>query len=202
MRCFLAIELPDEAKVTLEHAGAAIRNTEPSWADEKWVAPGALHVTLKFLGELEPELAQRFAVEFSARARAVQPFSLELTGLTAVPRSGRASMVWAGVGDPSARCAQLAAAAEELSRVCGIRQSEKAFRPHVTLVRARRPRCVSVATLDDAVIESAIDQSVPMSVLSASLFSSRLTPSGALHELLWELKLGDHYGPSNAKPAE
>jgi 2'-5' RNA ligase len=192
MRCFLAIELPADTKEILLTAGNAIRRLDPWLAGEKWVAPGALHVTLRFLGELDAGLASRFANDFSERAQGIPRFTLELTGLVAVPKVARASMVWAAVSDPSGRCARLASAAEQISDQFGLDRSARAFKPHVTLVRTRHPRPLGVSTLEDAENESRMDRSESVSVLSATLFSSRLTPHGAIHERLAEMKLADH----------
>ena len=112
--------------------------------------------------------------------------------MIAVPTVARASMVWATVADPSGRCARLASAAEQLSEQLGLDRSSRAFTPHVTLVRARHPHSLRVSTLEDAVSKSHMDRFGSVSVLSATLFSSRLTPQGAIHKRLADMKLADH----------
>ncbi len=55
VRAFLGIGLPPHARTTLEGCAAAIRAESRAWSGEKWVAPENLHVTLRFLGQIEED---------------------------------------------------------------------------------------------------------------------------------------------------
>lgn len=194
MRCFLALELPERALRSLESAAALIRAKEPLWAGEKWTSAGTMHVTLKFLGELPEDTAGKLLSEYRAALPDVRPFPLTSAGLRAVPSAGRATMIWSRIEDPTGRCASLARLADRIAEGHGVPVEGRRFTPHVTLVRARRPRRIDAETLVEAAHASGLDGLGAMSVLSASLFSSTLTPHGPIHERLAEFVLGTGEG--------
>ena len=71
MRCFVAIDLPDEVKVALGRTQAALRDGAPQ-ADVRWTAAPGLHVTLQFLGEV-PEATAPAVADPLTRAAAGCP---------------------------------------------------------------------------------------------------------------------------------
>ena len=194
MRCFVAIELPPGAVLALGAAGCAIRELDATWANEKWATPDVLHVTLKFLGNVDKPMVDRLGQEIAAAFSQVPVFPLELTGLRAVPEAGRASMIWASVVDSSGGCRNLARAANQVAVRNGIEPESRPFVPHVTLVRARMPRRVESDVLTQATESSGLGAVIPVSVLSATLFSSTLTPRGPVHERLLEFALQGEMG--------
>ena len=190
MRCFIAIELPEETKAALVTAGPLVGELDAGWVGEKWVAASVLHVTLRFLGDLDRPRIDSLAEAFAMSAAEIAPFQLHLSELIAVPRATRASMVWATVVDPSGRCADLAVAAEGAATAVGIERSKHVFTPHVTLARARRPKPLSATALLDVAERIEMRSWPSVSVPSATLFSSTLTPSGPVHVHLAEFALG------------
>ncbi|MDD5590976.1 MAG: 2'-5' RNA ligase family protein, partial [Dehalococcoidales bacterium] len=50
IRSFIAIELPGDLKVQLEHLEEQLKANKQPWV--KWVSPGSIHLTLKFLGSI------------------------------------------------------------------------------------------------------------------------------------------------------
>ena len=75
MRLFIALELPPEARAA---AAALIARLRSQGTDLKWVAPEALHLTLKFLGESDPALVTAIARELAAACQGVAPLALAL----------------------------------------------------------------------------------------------------------------------------
>jgi 2'-5' RNA ligase len=97
-------------------------------------------------------------------------------------------MLWASVIDATGRCEELAQAVTTIAAECGVTLADKPFAPHVTLVRARRPRRMS-AEVTAVISAEALGDGVSMSVPSATLYSSTLTPVGPVYERLaqWSL---------------
>ena len=133
MRLFVAIDPPSTVVAALEAAIGA--------RDERlrWVPPEQWHLTLVFCGEVDasvvPELTERLA---RAAAR-TQPMSLRLAGAGTFPKqSARARVVWVGVDGDTPALARLAERCAAAARRCGIPVEDRAFRPHLTLARARR----------------------------------------------------------------
>lgn len=180
--------------IALGAAGCAIRELDATWANEKWATADVWHVTLKFLGNVDKPMVDRLGKEIAAAFSRVPVFPLELTGLRTVPEAGRASMIWATVADSGGGCRNLARVANQVAARNGIEPESRTFAPHVTLVRARRPRQVDGDVLAQAAQRSGLTAQITMSVQSATLFSSTLTPRGPVHERLLEFALQGQVG--------
>jgi 2'-5' RNA ligase len=177
VRLFVGAFLSDEWRDSLSAAGGEVRHSEPVWRDAKWVPEPNLHLTLAFFGDVDDDAVQRLDERVRLVAASHAAMSLPFRAVRARPSRGRARMLWAGFDDPDGRCAALAAAVTEAGAEAGGRRDDRAYRPHVTLCRARRPLRVSQATLDQAT--HIIAASGSLSVPSITLCSSTLTPRGA-----------------------
>ncbi len=188
VRCFVGVPLASCLSGPLVRACDAIKAADPAWRDEKWVAEENLHLTLKFLGSLDeghvPALTEALGVAVGKTER----FELPVAGIRAVPGTKRCRMLWAAWLDPDGTCASLAESVDRAALAFGIALEERAFKPHATLCRARRPRSLEASALNAAeLVLSAAPQS--MSVGTVTLFASRLTPRGPIYSELasWHL---------------
>lgn len=187
-RSFVALELPSHVTAALLDVGEAIRRTTPEWRPEKWVAAPNLHLTLKFLGNLDARALGALRDSLAEIIGTHEVFEMRLEGVQSAPRT-RHAMLWATFSDPDGRCAALAATIEAAAASCGLDRDERPFVPHVTLARARKARRQSAEALTSA---NALlsERNASMSVRSATLFASTLTPSGPVYERLdtWTLR--------------
>jgi 2'-5' RNA ligase len=140
MRLFVAIEL--DLRLRRELASAVERLGVPrQWL--KVVAPEKLHLTLRFVGEVDEESAAQVVEATRAAAAAAAPFAVGVRGLGGFPRDDRASVLWAGVDD-SAPLRELAARVESELVARGFAPEPRGFAAHVTLARSKgrpvRPR--------------------------------------------------------------
>jgi RNA 2',3'-cyclic 3'-phosphodiesterase len=182
IRGFVALELPGHMSAALLDAGEAIRAAAPEWRGEKWVAEPNLHVTLKFLGTLDARTLGALRDSLTSSLALQGTFDMRLEGVRSAPRT-RHAMLWATFSDPDGLCAALAATVETAASSCGLQRDERRFVPHVTLVRARKARRLSVESLTTA---NALltEHDISMSVLLATLFASTLTSCGPVYERL------------------
>jgi 2'-5' RNA ligase len=107
-----------------------------------------------------------------------------------MPSASRAGMVWATLDDPGSRAAGLAAT---VAYAAGLPSEAHPFRPHVTLIRARRPRRiapVALASATCALSETGKEVDRTVSVRSATVYSSTLGASGPSYAPLATLQLG------------
>ena len=178
VRTFVGIPLSEDVRSTLLDACACVRDADHTWRGEKWVPETNLHVTLGFIGDVRPdridELAQAISIEVGDGHRA---FSLPVDGLRVVPSRRRARMLWAAFLDPEGTCAALASAVRRASLPFGAEPDERAYSPHVTLVRARKPHSLSETALE-AGAGALSNGPASMSVTRFTLYSSTLN-SGA-----------------------
>jgi 2'-5' RNA ligase len=133
-RLFTAIEIPEAMRMRLSLLRAPIEGA-------KWVQPEDMHITLRFVGDIEARVADELA-DLLAEVR-VAPFSLAIAGTGAY--GGRDPRVlWAGA-QAGPELDALYRANERAARAAGLDPDPRDFQPHVTLARMRRVRQGTVA---------------------------------------------------------
>lgn len=179
--------LPDGVRARLAATAAELRARAPGLA---WVRADNLHLTLRFLGEVEPSALERVREAVAVAAAAVAPFTVALGGLGGFP-SGRAPrVVWAGVVAGAEGLEALHAALEGALVARGIPGEGRTFHPHVTLARARDRR--GAGGLERAL--GAGPGFGEVRVAALYLMCSELDPRGARYSVLAEAPLDDPLG--------
>ena len=150
----------------------------------KWVRPDNIHLSLKFLGDVddarEPELAQalRLAAGRGPKPRAL---TLEVTGFGVFPDYHRPHVLWAGV-TPEPALELLQHAVEEAFAPLGFPTEARTFRPHVTLGRvARDARAHDVRGLEE--ILSGTEFAETVSIAEIDLMQSTLQKDGPVYQV-------------------
>lgn len=133
MRLFLAINLPDAVRRAAWDATAPLRDAAPGVG---WVVAARLHLTLKFLGEQPEERAAAVSLSMDQVAARHRAFTVQLGGVGAFPNFRRPRVVWMGV-TPDPRLELLHHDIEVACERLGFALVGRAFRPHLTLARAR-----------------------------------------------------------------
>jgi 2'-5' RNA ligase len=167
-RLFVAIRPPEDIRDLLLDA------IDDS-ADFRWQDEEQLHLTLRFVGEVERPRADDLAAELG-RVRA-QPFELRISGTGRFEQRSSGAL-WAGV-DPRAPVAALATKVERGCLAVGLDPERRAFHPHITLARWKGRRGHEVARFLDRTRGLASD---PFVVRAFVLFESRLSRHGAHYE--------------------
>ena len=136
LRVFCAVELPDELRTAAAAHAARLRG-EFEGVKASWARPASLHVTLKFLGEIEAARVEDLSRAARAAAEGFEPFELAVGGTGTFPGRGAARTLWLGVEDVSGRLARLQTRLEDECEAAGFPRESRAFRPHLTLARLR-----------------------------------------------------------------
>jgi 2'-5' RNA ligase len=167
-RLFVAIRPPEEVRDLLIDA----MDDSPAL---RWVGDEQLHLTLRFIGEVERPLASDVA---AALARIRSPaFDLAVKGVGRFEqRSGGA--LWAGV-EPRAPVAELAAKVERACVQAGLEPERRSFHPHITLARWNRRNAEAVIAFERRQADLA---SAPFAVSEFILLESRLSRHGPHYE--------------------
>ncbi|MBW8887503.1 MAG: RNA 2',3'-cyclic phosphodiesterase [Fibrobacteres bacterium] len=175
-RLFIALAFPEAVKEKLSGISAGIPGAD-------WVEPQQYHLTLRFLGEVDGPVfldLREGLMSLSARS-----FYLGLRGLGVFPPRGAPETLWVGV-ERNEELKSLRNKIESLLVRRGQPPETRKFHPHVSLarVRASRPEWVGAFVAGHSLF------SVPeIAVQSFALFSSKLTPDGAVHTLEREYPL-------------
>jgi 2'-5' RNA ligase len=191
-RAFLAIPLPLVVRSTFVNCRDAFVSHDSDWRDEKWVAEENLHVTLRFLGSVPDAACGTVADRVREALASVEPYRLRLDTVRAIPRPRSASLLWIAPGDGGAQTAQLADVIATAVEFLDFEPEGRAYKPHVTLCRARRPRRVHAGALDEIerVLARAQERETTVSVRQVTLFASTLTPRGPVYDELAIIPLG------------
>ncbi|HHW14226.1 MAG TPA: RNA 2',3'-cyclic phosphodiesterase [Firmicutes bacterium] len=134
LRVFIAVDLPSSLQGRL---GSVAERLHGLPGDARWVSAAHLHLTLRFLGELEPasvELVKETVGRVASRHR---PFSLALGGLGLFPERGAPNVVWVGVDAGRAELMALQRDLERELELSGFPPEDRPFTPHLTLARLR-----------------------------------------------------------------
>ena len=168
IRLFAALALPEAVRQRLSLVRAPLPGA-------RWVTPENMHVTLRFIGEVEPPVATELD---AALARVAAPaFELRLAGLGTFGSRGRVRALWAGL-EKSEPLDHLQAKIETACMNAGLPPESRKFHPHITLARCRdvpeAPAAEFVATYGGFDLPA-----VP--VAAFALLSSRRGRSGAVY---------------------
>jgi 2'-5' RNA ligase len=136
---FCAFELPETLRRSIRDHARRVREAVPE-AAASWSRPENIHLTMKFFGNVDQA---RVASISEAAARVVKEFSLlefEVGKTGVFPRPSRPQVLWIGVNDSSGALAKLQQRLEDEFALEGFPKENRAFRPHLTIARIRRPQ--------------------------------------------------------------
>jgi 2'-5' RNA ligase len=142
LRVFCAIELPDELRSRVAERVRRLRSEFPD-VRASWEKPEKLHVTLKFLGDIEPERVEALSGAAARAVERVEPFELIIDEPGSFPPHGQPRVLWLGIVDATGRLAFMQSALEEECAAVGFPRESRPFKPHLTLARVRSPHGAS-----------------------------------------------------------
>jgi 2'-5' RNA ligase len=183
IRAFIAIELPSKIRAALSQLQDNLKTSKS--AAVKWVDPEGIHLTLKFLGNVDEAEIPALNKSLSEAVREVAPFYLELGDPGAFPSFQAPRVVWVGIGGEIEPLRTLHNSIDRVLTPLGFPPEKRAFSPHLTLGRVReealpgekRRLGENVAALKTGVKSS-------FKVESINLMRSKLTREGALYSCL------------------
>ncbi len=170
IRLFVAIDFPEDVKKMLSAMCYGIPGA-------KWIPEEQFHLTLRFIGEVDGGVF-RDVMDTLAELRSA-PFSIRLRGLGHFPPCKAPKVLWVGV-DPGAEVSLLRDRVESKLVRLGLEPEKRKFSPHVTLARLND---VSFDRLTRFLSGNAMFTSEEFVISEFHLYSSVLTPKGAIHEI-------------------
>src|SRR4030042_3689080 len=133
LRAFIAVELPENIKTELAHLIGSLKKTGFSFI--KWVNPGSIHLTLKFLGNTPVGMTDNINKVLKSAASGSHNFSLEMGGLGFFPNSRRPRVFWIGIGGNLGTLLKLQEEIDRGTEKLGFPGEKRPFSPHITLAR-------------------------------------------------------------------
>lgn len=179
-RVFCAIEIPrdvrDQLLAHIEHLREAVPQAQASWSRAE-----SIHLTLKFFGNIEQDQVERLSAAASRVTRRYSPFQIGLGGSGIFPPRGTPRVLWIGVNDPSGQFADMQQQFEIECAKEGFPKDERAFHPHLTLARIRKPPGSRTLAESHKGIEF---EPVEVSVSELLLFRSELSSEGSKYTII------------------
>ena len=167
-RLFIAIDLPGEIKKNVCLLCAGLPGA-------RWVHDDQIHLTLRFIGELAPDLFKELYSHLDEiRAKA---FPLHLKGLGIFPPSGKPRVLWVGL-KKSEPLEELRTRIDGVLRRLDIPLEKKKFSPHITIARLDKTEETRLGTY---LADKNLFRQPPFRVNSFRLYSSILRPQGPIH---------------------
>ena len=189
MRLFVALSIPPEVR---QNIASLVRNLRHTDGKPRWINPQNLHITLKFIGELESEKVPAIS-DALATSHAAHLLPIEFRNVGFFPNSRRPSVAWIGIEAPPT----LALLAAEVNRVLasiGIPREEKSFVPHLTIARFKEARLSPALQVE---IEKCKDHSFgSYTAGEIHLVESKLKSSGAEYTTLRSFPFEPKESPS------
>jgi 2'-5' RNA ligase len=199
IRAFLAVELSQALRVELATVQQELkRRIEPELKRGtriSWVQPTSIHLTIKFLGEMDEQVIDplRVAIEEAIERQIIVNVPLERLGVFPHPQSPR--VLWVGPSDKWERGAEARRMAEihgAIEQACeGLRflRETRPFSPHLTLARIKMgERHVGAALAKGRALDLPVIVG-SLAVESVVLMQSELKPTGPVYTKRWDMRL-------------
>ena len=175
-RLFVGLSLPDGVIARINIMCSGIPGA-------RWVEPENLHLTLRFIGEVDEPTAEE--IDYALRQIEVGPLDLTLTGLGTFGKHGNEHTLWVGVA-PSPQLTHLQAKVESAIMRSGQPAEERKFTPHVTIARMNRPDLIHLRHFIEG---NGLFQAGPFYVGQFTLFESVPGNGGPVYNALADYPL-------------
>ncbi len=185
MRVFIAIALPPQVEAHL----AGLEDKLKAWPLRiRWVKPANVHLTLKFLGEVETGRVEAVADAMALAAGTCSSIQLSVQGLGVFPGFRNPRVLWTGVGGQTDLLAQLHRKLDSALVGKGFKAETRPFKAHLTLGRFKGR--VSSTDLLEAVQQTGRFEALSFEAADITLYKSDLRPQGAVYTPLQHCALG------------
>jgi 2'-5' RNA ligase len=185
IRGFLAFPINSEVKEGLGHI---LNDLQQTRADVKWVQAENLHLTLKFLGDIEETDLEKISSVISESCRGFDLITSHLNEIGVFPDLCHPRIVWAGLDDSKQKFQSIVEALEERLAKLGFAKDNHPFKPHITLGRVKLSANLKnlMQTIQQITFEGKKEQTFEKIIL----YKSTLTPQGPVYEVLKEFDIG------------
>jgi 2'-5' RNA ligase len=180
LRLFVAVDVPADRLAHLHELTAELRATLDG---ARWTPEGNQHITVKFLGATASERLGEIVTVCAEVAAKHASAQVRLHQMGAFPSLRRARVLWMGVDDADGLLQSLAGALDRGFEALGYAPEQRSYTPHLTLARMKSPAPVR----GPLPVMPAELSAIPIEHLS--LYRSRLSPRGAVYELLQRFAL-------------
>ncbi|MFC2087963.1 RNA 2',3'-cyclic phosphodiesterase [Calditrichota bacterium] len=176
IRCFIAVEIPEEIKKEIDTYILSLKKIVP---DIKWVKASSIHVTLKFLGEIETTLCSEVKNVLTGIPNISAPFDLKISGSGVFPNVNRPRVFWLGLQqDSNNSLTFIHKWIDKNLLTLGFESEKRKFSPHLTLGRVKFLQ--NLNQLFDYINNNKFEEKI-FNISQIVLMQSQLKPTGAIY---------------------
>jgi len=180
IRCFLAVDISPQIKELVLQVRHKCKGHD---LPLRWVNPDGIHLTLKFLGEIDPGLVDRIADTLDRAAPLSSDFTVSFKEVGAFPHARKARVLWLGVDRGREELVALQRKIDhELDLRLKVDREKRPFTPHLTLARMKVPGPMDQLLAAISVETELIRQE--MQVHDLRFYKSTLRPAGAEYSVI------------------
>ena len=180
---FVALNLSDEIKERLIKLQKKIAQYLPNF---RWIKPVNLHLTLVFLGRVDPKKIVKLIEIIKKTVENVEPFTIDFARVGVFPESRRAKIIWVGVEESSILGALNQTFYRKLKKNNFV-LDERDFTPHVTIGRTKEK--VNKEAVNYVLSKYPNSKFGQLKVESIDIMESELKRSGAEYQIIEQIKL-------------
>lgn len=175
MRLFVAVDVPDEIKRSIEED--VVEPLREHLPGARWTRPEGRHLTLKFLGNVADDRVENVGAALSGAVEGHDAVDAAFDELGGFPNLRRPRVLWLGIGPGAEELASLAGSVEGALQPLNFPGEGRPFRAHFTLARFPKPSVVGE-------LPAVHIPSQRFAVRAVVLFRSQLHPKGARYTAL------------------
>ena len=183
IRSFIALPIPDPVRNVLR---GTIKNLDGGIGEGiRWVRPEGIHLTLKFMGDIDLKVINELVSLLPVVANGYAPFELTMSELGCFPNNRRPKVLWAGVKGNLSTLRDLHIAIDSLVGNVGLPREQREFSPHLTLGRVNRNLSENYIRHIGELIKTTNPPDNPSWINpTINLMRTELDPAGSRHYLV------------------
>ncbi|MGC8932092.1 MAG: RNA 2',3'-cyclic phosphodiesterase [Candidatus Methanodesulfokora sp.] len=177
IRTFIAVDLDSSLKGKVVDLQSRLEKSTDYVL--KLVEPENLHITLKFLGDVNEGRLEKVFYTVKETLSGINSFRIMLRGVGAFPSIRRPEVIWIGLGEGAENLIKIMTALETSLARIGFPREKREPVPHLTIARVKKPSKNGISSF----LESLADMEIGfMEVSDVKVKSSTLTPSGPIYK--------------------
>jgi len=184
MRAFIAVEIDN---LTKQKISDLISNLKKSGADVKWITEDQMHLTLKFLGNIDESKTREISDVLSSISSNFKSFTISLSNIGAFPNLNRPRIIWVGIDKGAEYLKTISEKIETGLKKLEFEKEDREFNLHLTLGRVKTSK--NLSELKKLLNETLFNSQNEIKINSLILFQSTLTPKGAIYSKLSTINL-------------
>ena len=179
IRTFIAIDLPESLRTAIRTIQTDIRS---SGFKIRWTHPENVHLTLKFLGDVDTHLIDQINAAMKIAVKEIAPIHLSGRHLGVFPNPRRPRVLWIGLGGQIGALLRLQKKIEAQLALLGFAKGKRTFTGHLTIGRIKGK--APLRQVNRILTQYETYMTEPFAVKEVILFKSQLTPEGSIYTRL------------------